>query len=111
MQINGAPFAITFSPKSSELQNTSRLPVTIDSKSSFALTDGRPPQTNLEYPSKQRVIRGEDAQQAQFVRLLATDNTSFSQSGSKPLPVGVQQYLKIAELLSESVQRLFDETA
>ncbi|MFW5451076.1 MAG: hypothetical protein ACKE9I_05715 [Methylophagaceae bacterium] len=110
MQVNGAPLAITFSPKSSELQNTSRLPVTIDSTSSFALTDGGASQTKLEYPSQQRVIRGEDAQQAQFVRLLATDNKSFSQQEPKPLPVGVQQYLKIAELSSESAQRLFDET-
>ncbi len=110
MQINGAQLAIAFSPKSSELQNASRTPITIDAKSTFEGTGEIPSPTKIQPQPNQQAITTKDVQQAQFIRLLVADSESSTQPESKVLPVNIQQYVQISKLSSESSFGLFDET-
>jgi hypothetical protein len=69
MQINGGQFATAFSPKSLELQDNARKPVTIDVQAILE----RDAASTSSYPVKivppsQASIMVSDQQQAQFVR-------------------------------------------
>jgi len=114
MQINGAHLATVFAPKSLELQEQTRKPVTIDATSSFKIEDEASSKVEAESQSIQAAITVNDGQQAQFVRFFATGNEASHPpqgvySSATPLPQGVQQYIQIASLQSELRQSVVDE--
>jgi len=119
MQINGDQFAKAVYPKSLELQDNARKPVTIDVKASLELNDA----STTTYPVKivppsQASIMLNDQQQAQFVRFFSpsalasplNNKDIISQASVAKLPNGVQQYLQVAATSLEFQQRLLDET-
>ena len=121
MQINGGQFATALYPKSLELQDNARKPVTIDVKANLELNDES--SNSNSYPVKivppsQESIRVNDQQQAQFVRFFSAsdlpsplNNKDITlQASVAKLPNGVQQYLQVAATSLEFQQRLLDET-
>lgn len=122
MQINGGQFATTLYPKSLELQDNVRKPVTIDVKARLEVNDVA--STSLGrvkiVPASQASIMVNEQQQAQFVRFFSASALPLpsplnnkeitSQASVAKLPNGVQQYLQVAATSLEFQQRLLDET-
>jgi len=115
MQINGAHLASVFAPKSLELQEPARKPVTIDASSSFKLDDEPNSQAKPESQAVQAAITVNDGQQAKFVRFFAARDEASSStqqnlpSQTLPLAQGVQQYRQVADLQSEPARTVLDE--
>lgn len=120
MQINSGQFATTLAPRSLELQDNARKPVTIDLKASLELDDAT---STRSYPVKivppsQASIMVNDQQQARFVRFFSANDLpspisnkdATSQTNFSKLPNGVQQYLQVAATSLQFQQSLFDET-
>jgi len=112
VQINGVQLATLYSSKP-EVQDKSRSPVTIDAKTFKVEVEPSPakPQARITYGDIQQ---SSQAQEAQFVRVFAGTDDSFSapskQSSALALPKGVQEYLHTASLQGDDdSQTLLDE--
>jgi hypothetical protein len=117
MQINGGQLATALSPKTLELQDNARKPVTIDSKARLELNDASTSSSPVKMvPPSQASIMVNDQQQAQFVRFFSANTSPInnkditSQASVAKLPNGVQQYLQVIATSLEFQQRLLDET-
>jgi hypothetical protein len=119
MQIYGGQFATALSPKTLELHDNARKPVTIDLKASLELNDTSTSSSPVKIvPPSQASIMVNDQQQAQFVRFFSASalpsplnyKDITSQASVVKLPNGVQQYLQVAATSLEFQQRLLDET-
>lgn len=113
MQINGAQLAAVIYPKTFEFQEKTRAPVIIDVKPTVESGEQTSRQASSDLSLYRQAITVHEAEQADFVRLLATKEQSStsneSVTQSTPTPRSVQHYLQVADLTSDQVQRSFDE--
>lgn len=119
MQINGSQFATTFTPRSLELQDHVRKPVTIDLKASLELdvASTSPYSAIIKAPSQSPILVNEQ-QQVRFIRFFSAsdlpsplNNKDITlQASFAQLPYGVQQYLMVAATGLEFQKSLLDET-
>jgi hypothetical protein len=112
MQINGSSLSTAFPPRFNEARQSVRPPIIIDAEPRPNQGLERPllPAVTKASPSEISKTLQNDARQEGFVRLFAKSMGSETQKFSEStLPVGVQQYIQIASLDSDSQQRLFDE--